>query len=88
MQGRNKSVRVRNPSSPQNNLKPITMQTIEINKIKTKREFIKRKADSKTTYITGGYCRFNKAYEITDWNNINKTMYLKKGTEVFIDFEF
>ena len=63
--------------------KPVKIETI-----KTKREFIRRKADSKTTFITGGYCRFNKAYEITDWNNINKTMYLKKGTIVYIDFEF
>ena len=64
------------------------MKEVEIETIKTKREFVRRKADSKTTYITGGYCRFNRAYEITDWSDANKTMYLKKGTKVFIDFDF
>ena len=51
-------------------------------------EFIKRKENAKTTYIKGGYCRYNKAYQIDNCEDISKDIYLKKGTSVFIDFTY
>jgi hypothetical protein len=63
------------------------MKTIAIEQVK-KGDFVRRKADSKTTYIMDGYCRFNKAYQLTDFNDMSKCLYIKKGKMVFIDFDF
>ena len=62
-------------------------EQVKIEDVK-KGDFVRRKADSKTTYTTNGYCRFNKRYEINDWDDINRWMYLKKGTLVYIGFTF
>lgn len=53
-----------------------------------KGDFVRRKADAKTTFMAGGYCRFERRYILDDWNDISRCIYVKKGTEVFIDFVF
>ena len=63
------------------------MTATAIEKVK-KGDFIRRKSDAKTTYQYEGYCRYNRKYYATDCTDIGKQMYFKKGTIVFIDFEF
>jgi hypothetical protein len=53
-----------------------------------KDEFFKRKETSKKVYLTKGYCRINKAYEAVNWDDISDSIYLKKGKQVFTNFEF
>ena len=54
----------------------------------TKGEFVKRKADSKTVYIRGEYCRYSKAYVLQDWNDINRQIYVKASKPLFVGFDF
>jgi hypothetical protein len=57
------------------------------NQIK-KGEFIKRKADANKVYIARGYCRFNKAYQFDDADDISRCIYIKGAKIVFVDFEY
>lgn len=50
--------------------------------------FVRRKADAKTTFVRGEYCRFDRKYSLTDFYDINREVMLKGTTLVFIDFEF
>lgn len=54
----------------------------------TKNDFFKRKDGANKVFILKGYCRTNKAYECQNWDDISDFIYLKKGKQVFIDFEF
>tara|TARA_R100000234_G_scaffold94264_1_gene62484 strand:- start:812 stop:1003 length:192 start_codon:yes stop_codon:yes gene_type:complete len=63
------------------------MEAIKIEDVK-KGDFIRRKPDAKTTFTKGDYCRFEKKYELGDWDDISRSVYLKKGTIVYIDFTF
>jgi len=51
-------------------------------------KFLRRKADSKKTYVRGKYDRSEKRYECHDWDDISRSMYLKGDTVVFTEFEF
>ena len=53
-----------------------------------KGEFLKLKEGAKKTFQLNGYCRQNKAYEISDYSDISEFRYVKKGKKVFTDFEF
>ena len=57
---------------------------VKIENVK-KGDFVRRKADAKTTYTAGGYCR---RYILDDWADISRSVYIKKGTEVFVGFDF
>jgi hypothetical protein len=61
------------------------MQAIET---LTKDSFFKLKEASKKVYFTKAYCRINKAYEAVNWDDISDSIYLKKGKQVFTNFEF
>lgn len=50
--------------------------------------FFKRKQGAKKVYVRQAYNRFAKKYECNWFDDINDYIYLKKGTEVFTDFEF
>ena len=63
------------------------MQKIKIENAK-KGDFIRRKPDAKTPFTAGGYCRFEKRYLLDDWHDISRCIYLKKGTEVYVGFDF
>jgi hypothetical protein len=63
------------------------MQKIKIEDAK-KGDFIRRKPEAKTTFTAGGYCRFEKRYQLDDWHDISRCIYLKKGTEVYVGFDF
>ena len=60
---------------------------IKIENVK-KGDFVRRKADAKTTYTAGGYCRYERRYILNDWADISRSIDIKKGTEVFSGFEF
>jgi hypothetical protein len=51
-------------------------------------QFFKRKPDAKKVYVYNGYCRFDKKYVGNDWDDISRDMTFKKGTKVFVEFEF
>ena len=53
-----------------------------------KGEFFKKKEGAKKTYSKGNYCKINKAWECGNWDDISDFIYLKKGKEIFVDFEF
>lgn len=51
-------------------------------------DFFKRKEGAKKTYVRGAYSRTMKAYECQNWDDISDYVFIKKGKEVFTDFEF
>ena len=59
----------------------------KINELK-KNDFFKRKDGAKKVFIVKGYCRTNKAYECQNWDDISDFIYLKKGKDVFVNFEY
>ena len=60
------------------------------NEIETisKGDFLRLKKGAKKTFEMKGYCRENKAYEVSDYGDISEFRYLKKGRLVFTGFEF
>ena len=54
----------------------------------TKGEYIRRKADSKVTYIRGHYDRQSKTYSLTDAEDMNREIFLKGSTIVFVGFTY
>ena len=53
-----------------------------------KGEFVRRKPDAKKTYIRGDYCKFSKAYELTDYDDMNRQIYVKRGVKLATEFNF
>jgi len=51
-------------------------------------EFFKLKEDSSVVYVRGNYVREIKKYESSKFDDVNHFIYKKKGTLVFVDFEF
>ena len=51
-------------------------------------DFFKRKADAKKVYRRAAYCKFAKRYIGDDWDDISRNCEVKKGTMVFIGFDF
>jgi len=51
-------------------------------------EFVRLKADSKKTYIRCKYCPINRAYELSNYEDISDFKYVKKGTKLFIGFTY
>ena len=43
----------------------------------------KKKLGTKKTFVRGSYCRINKAYECTAYDDINEFIYLKKDKIVY-----
>lgn len=63
------------------------MRAIAIENVK-KGEFIKRIAYGSKVHIRGEYDRTTKRYRCDDWDDISRDIQLKKGTIVYVDFEF
>jgi len=53
-----------------------------------KGDFFRRKPEAKTTFSREDFCRYSKKYEGQDFEDMNRVCYFKKGTLVFINFEF
>jgi hypothetical protein len=58
---------------------------IKIEDLKNK-DFFKKKKGAKKTFEKNKYCRSNKKFECTNYDDINEFIYLKKGTKIYIDF--
>lgn len=63
------------------------MKPSKISQIKPN-EYIRRKPDSKKTYIKNTYSKSMKAYSCVDFDDINNKIFIKSNTIVFIDFTF
>ena len=63
------------------------MKSQKITQVK-RGEYIKRKPDSKKTYIRGAFCKIRKAYSCIDFDDINNEIFIKSNTIVFVDFTF
>lgn len=53
-----------------------------------KMEFVKRKPDSKQVYTLQGYDRAEKKYCLQSEHDIGKQIYVKKGTLLFLKFDY
>jgi hypothetical protein len=51
-------------------------------------EFIKRKPDAKGVYVKTDYDRSSKKYGLQDTEDMNRWVYLKGETLVYIGFEY
>ena len=63
------------------------MESAKLKDVK-KGDFVKRKIDSNKIFIRGDYCRFEKRYELIDVDDVNRFVYLKGSTAVFIGFDY
>jgi len=63
------------------------MEQVAIENVKIG-DFFKRKADAKKTYKRAAYCKFAKRYIGDDWDDISRCVEIKRGTLVFIGFDF
>ena len=60
------------------------MQSIQLRDVK-QGVIIQRKLDSKTLFIKNHYDKASKTYSLTSTDDINKEIFLKPSTVVFID---
>lgn len=51
-------------------------------------EFIRRKPDAKTTFKRGAYDRGSKSYSAQDCDDINREIFIKRGTIVYVGFTY
>ena len=51
-------------------------------------EVFKRKPDAKTVFVRSHYDRGSKTFSCFDWEDVNREIFLKGTTPVFIDFIF
>ena len=51
-------------------------------------ELIRRKPDSKVTFVRGAYDQAEKKYELQDWDDFCRFVYLKGSTIVWVGFDF
>ena len=63
------------------------MQNVTIKQVKSG-DYIKRKADAKTVYVRGAYCKASKGFECADTSDMNKTIIIKSDKLVFIGFTY
>jgi hypothetical protein len=50
-------------------------------------ELVKRSPIAKKLYLRGEYCKVNKKYELNDYDDISRTIYVKKGTNLFLTWD-
>jgi len=63
------------------------MQNVTIKQVQNG-EYIKRTATAKAVYIKGAYCRFSKAYECTDTQDMSRVIYIKPTKLVIVGFTY
>lgn len=51
-------------------------------------EFVRRKLNSRVTYVRAEYDRSFKKYCLDDWNDISRQVMLKGSTLVWVGFEY
>ena len=65
----------------------MTEQTQTAREIK-QGEYVKRNASATKVYIRGAYDRSTKTIELTDFDDMNRQIYVKPSAVLFFDFEF
>jgi len=63
------------------------MQNITLKSVKPG-DYVKRKADAKSIYVKGAYDRTTKSFCLVDVDDINRCIYLKGNTQVFVGFTY
>ena len=63
------------------------MKQVKLKNVK-KGDFVRRKSDSKTTFIRADYEPSIKKFRLDDWDFVGRDIFLNGETLVFIDFEF
>jgi hypothetical protein len=63
------------------------MKAVKIEECK-KGEYIKRKPEAKTVFKREHYDAATKSYCLSDCDDMNREIFLKRGTIVYIDFEY
>lgn len=66
---------------------PTTTNTQTVETIKLG-EFVKRKADANKVYKRGVYDAGSKRYALGDTDDISREIWVKKGTILFIGFDY
>lgn len=51
-------------------------------------EYVRRKADAKTTYVRGIYDAAAKRYSLSDTDDMNRVIYVKRGTLLHVGFTY
>lgn len=65
----------------------ITEQIVKLSDC-PKGEYLKRKPESNKVYIRGDYDRSTKTYSLIDTDDINREIFLKGSTKVFVGFNY
>ena len=63
------------------------MQNIALRQVKPG-DYVKRKADSKAVYVKRDYDKTSKTFCLVDVEDINRCIYLKGKTPVFVGFTY
>lgn len=63
------------------------MKTTELRKVK-RGDFFKRTETAKTVYIRGEYDRESKRFSCLCFDDMNREIFLKANTRVFVGFDF
>ena len=63
------------------------MEQVQIKDVK-KGDYFRRKPDAKTVYIRGQYDRTEKDYSCIDDMDINREIFLKGSTKVWVGFTY
>ncbi len=63
------------------------MEKMKIENVKAG-EFVKVSENGKRVYTRGDYCRINKMYELIACDDICAWRYVKKGTYVYVGFDY
>ncbi len=68
-----------------------TEQPMPVEKIASG-EFVRRISKDgsvqETTYVRGDFDRSSKRYSLTDFNDVNREVFVKKGTLLFVGFTY
>jgi hypothetical protein len=51
-------------------------------------EYFKRKPDARTVFVRGAYDRSSKRIRVTDFDDINREMFIKPDATVVVGFTF
>ena len=51
-------------------------------------DFVKRKPDAKTVYVRGHFLHGENRYALSDFDDVNREIFLDRQTPVYIDFIF
>jgi hypothetical protein len=63
------------------------MNQVKLNEVKPG-DYVMRKPDSKTVFVKGAYDKGSKAFSLTDTEDMNREIFLKSSTLVYIGFTY